>query len=128
MKITLGLFHLVCGIVLFIAGLVVLKDNWQTPSFFLLSSGMIGMSIGAGLFLKQRWVQWLICVLMICATFSTIIILAGSVLLPETFAGIVILIYSVFMLVEVLSWIQVRRLTSGSPSKITGFHTKRSTS
>jgi hypothetical protein len=128
MKITLVLFHLVCGIVLFIAGLVVLKDNWQTPSFFLLSSGMIGMSIGVGLLLKQRWVQWLICVLMICATFSTIIILAGSVLLPESFAGFVILIYSVFMLVEVLSWIQVRRLTSGSPSKNTGFHTKRSTS
>ena len=117
MKITLALFHLVMGIGLFIVGLVVLKDYWKAPSIFFISFGMIGMSIGTGLFLMQRWVQWLIGALMLCVTFSTIIIIAGSVLMPESFAGIVILTYTIFMLVEILSWVQVRRLISSAPRK-----------
>ena len=114
-KITLALFHFVMGTVLFIIGFIVLEDYWKTPSFILISFGIIGMSIGIGFYLKQRWVQWLIGVLIVCATFSTIFIIAGSVLLPESFAVIVILSYSFFMLVEIYSCVQVRRLTRRSP-------------
>ena len=114
MKIILSLIHLLIGIVLFVIGFSVLKDNWKIPSLLLLGFGMIEISIGIGLYLGRRWVKWLIGLMILCASLNAIILLAGSILWPESFAGIVILIYTIFMMLEIFSWIQVRRLTSSS--------------
>jgi hypothetical protein len=114
MKVFLAGFHIVIGIALCIAGAAVLDDFWKTPALALLAGGVFAFSIGAGMLANKRWVQWLVGLLLLIATIIALFLLAGSIIWPESAGLIILLIYGLFLLVELLTWHQIRRLTSCS--------------
>jgi hypothetical protein len=114
MKGFLAGFHLVIGTALCIVGVVVLNDYWKTPALVLLSGGVFAISIGAGILAKKRWVQWLVALLLLIATLIAVFLLAGSMIWPESAGLIILLIYGLFLLIELLTWHQIRHLTSCS--------------
>lgn len=114
MKIFLAGFHLVVGAVLCIAGVAVLDDFWKTPALVLLAGGVFAFSIGAGILARKRWAQWLVGLLLLIATLIALFLLAGSIILPGSAGLLILLVYGLFLLVELLTWRQIRRLTSCS--------------
>jgi hypothetical protein len=114
MKGFLAGFHLVIGTAMCIAGVAVLNDYWKTPALALLAGGVFAISIGAGILAKKRWVQWLVGLLLLIATLMAVFLLAGSMIWPESAGLIIFLIYGLFLLVELLTWHQIRRLTRQS--------------
>jgi hypothetical protein len=114
MKGFLAGFHLVIGAALCIAGMAVLDDYWKTPALVLLAGGVFAISIGAGILAQKSWVQWLVGLLLLIATVIAVFLLAGSMIWPESAGLIILLIYGLFLLVELLTWYQIRRLTSCS--------------
>jgi hypothetical protein len=111
MKGLLAGFHLVIGTALCIVGVAVLYDYWKTPALVLLTGGAFAISIGTGILAKKRWVQWLVGLLLLIATLIMVFLLAGSIIWPESAGLIIFLIYGLFLLVELLTWHQVRQLT-----------------
>jgi hypothetical protein len=109
MKSFLVGFHLVIGTALCVVGVAVLDDYWKTPALALLAGGAFAISIGVGILAKKRWVQWLVGLLSLIATLIAVFLLAGSMIWPESAGLIILLIYGLFVLVELLTWHQLRR-------------------
>jgi hypothetical protein len=111
MRVFLAGFHLVMGTAMFIAGVSVVNDSWKAPTLLLLAGGVFAITIGIGILAKLRWVKWLIGLLLLIATIIAVFLLAGSIIWPESAGLIILLIYCLFILVELLTWHQIRRLT-----------------
>ena len=133
MKGFLAGFHIVMGIALCLAGVSVLDDFWKAPALALLAGGVFAFTIGAGMLARKRWVQWLVGLLLLIATFIALFLLAGSIIWPESAGLVILLVYGLFLLVELLTWYQIRRLTSCSsdctevrpPDSAPGMQTER---
>jgi hypothetical protein len=120
LKVFLVGFHLVIGTALCILGVVLLNDYWKTPALAFLAGGVFAISIGAGILTKKRWVQWLVGLLLLIASIIAVFLLAGSIILPESAGLIILLIYCLFLLVELLTWYHIRmRMETSSNNKIT---------
>jgi hypothetical protein len=106
-------FHLIAGAVMFVAGVSAAKDSWKTPALILLAGGVFAIAIGIGIIAERPWVRWLIGLLMVVVSIVAVFLLAGSIVWPESAGLIIVLIYALFLLVEVATWRQLRRSTKG---------------
>jgi hypothetical protein len=112
MKLFLAGFHLVVGLAMAIVGVVVLQDFWKSPAYILIAGGVFAISIGVGILIMARWVQWLVGLLLLIASLIAVFLLAGSLVLPESSGVLILLIYGLFLLIELLTWYQIRRLSN----------------
>jgi hypothetical protein len=99
--------HLVLGAAMFVAGVTAIEDYWKTPSLVLLAGAATGISIGAGVLAKRQWVKWLLGLQVLIVSLVAMVLLAGSVVWPESAGPAIVSIYGLFLMVEYMTWKQI---------------------
>jgi hypothetical protein len=112
-------FHFLLGAGI---GLVVLINfdpqgfrAWGLLSLGLLAVPVLLIAIAAGLWRGRAWVKWLVIPLLLLILVFTLLLLAGSVLWPESFARGVLIAGTLFAGLEILTLIFAGK---GEPAKI----------
>jgi hypothetical protein len=88
---------------------------WGVLSLFLLAVPVLMLTIAAGLWRRRAWVRWLVIPLLLLIILFTLLLLAGSVLWPESFARDVLAAGTLFAGLEILTLIYAGK---DEPAKI----------